>query len=177
MFHWFTYLFNESGPIEFVSSFSISDSVDRLRAATVPSVFLSLGKQSAVGTVREHRVSLQRVIPFVGNSFKPFFRGRFEMKDGRVVLLGRFTTLWFVKPIAIIWLGMCAVFAMILLVNFVIRQGPFPLFNLAILLISITLIWFSKWSCRNDIAWLSNVIERALSADADRQPFGATADQ
>jgi hypothetical protein len=53
--------------------------------------------QEAVGTVKSSCVSLQRVIPMVGNSFEPFFRGRFVEKTGKVILVGRFTMHWLVK--------------------------------------------------------------------------------
>jgi hypothetical protein len=90
---WFIELIYGSTPVEFESSFGLHESVARIHAATVRSVFLSFHKQSAVGRVTEHRVSLQRVIPLVGNSFKPFFVGKFEIKNGHVVLIGRFNRL------------------------------------------------------------------------------------
>jgi hypothetical protein len=58
--------------------------VTRLQAATRRSAFGVLGQQAAAGPVGESRVRLQRVIPMVGNSFKPFFLGRFEARDDGV---------------------------------------------------------------------------------------------
>ena len=62
---------------EFKSTYGLSESVTRLRAATRRSAFGVFVQQAAVGPVGESSVRLQRVIPMVGNSFKPFFFGRF----------------------------------------------------------------------------------------------------
>lgn len=90
---------------EFKSAFGLSESVERLRAATRRSAFGVLAEQAATGPVKESRVRLQRVIPIVGNSFKPVFFGRFEVRDGSVYLTGRFTMFFFVKVFMTIWLG------------------------------------------------------------------------
>jgi hypothetical protein len=34
---------------------------------------------------------LRRVVPMVGNSFKPFFIGRFEVRNDVTMLVGRFS--------------------------------------------------------------------------------------
>src|ERR1700730_10329597 len=88
MFQWFWRLLYESTPAEFRSAFGLAEAVERLRAATERSVFSSLGKTAAVGKVPEQGVRLQRVIPMVGISFKPFFIGSFEIRDGLTVLVG-----------------------------------------------------------------------------------------
>ena len=94
-----------STPAEFKSAFGLSESVIRLRAATRRSAFGVLAQQAAAGPVSESRVRLQRVIPMVGNSFKPFFFGRFEARGDGVYLTGRFTMLGFVKAFMTLWLG------------------------------------------------------------------------
>jgi hypothetical protein len=43
--------------------------------------------------------------PDGGNSFKPFFFGRFEARGDGVYLTGRFTMLGFVKAFMTLWLG------------------------------------------------------------------------
>src|SRR3984893_14268492 len=111
MFRWLWRLLYESTPAEFRSAFELEGSVERLRAATKRSVFSSLGETGAVGKVSEEEVRLQRVIPMVGNSFKPFFIGRFEVRDGVTVLTGRFGLLTIVKVFMTFWLGMALVFA------------------------------------------------------------------
>lgn len=97
MVRWIGDLWRGSAPVEFESAFGLSESVERLRAATRRSLFSVLAREEAVGTVKETCVSLQRVISMVGNSFKPFYRGRFIERDGHVILTGRFTMMWPVK--------------------------------------------------------------------------------
>src|SRR5215469_18474481 len=99
--------------IEFQSAFGLGESVDRLKAATRRSVFVSMARQAAVGRVSAERVVLQRVIPMFGNSFKPFFVGRFIERDGRVFLVGQFRMLWLVRVFMTFWFGMIALMAVL----------------------------------------------------------------
>jgi hypothetical protein len=118
MFQWFWRLLYESTRVEFRSAYGLAESVARLRAATKRSVFSSLGETAAVGKVSEEGVRLQRVIPMVGNSFKPFFVGHFEVRDGVTVLIGRFSMWTFAKVFMTGWLGMALLFAVVLIVHF-----------------------------------------------------------
>src|SRR5437016_14676948 len=97
MIGWFLDLIYGSYRAEFESDFDLPESVRRLSAATSRSVFSALTHQAAAGKVSESRVSLQRVIPFFGNGMKPFFFGKFDVRDGRTILSGQFTLHWFVK--------------------------------------------------------------------------------
>jgi hypothetical protein len=85
------HLLYDSTPAEFRSAYGIAGSVERLSAATKRSVFSALGETTAVGKGSEKVVRLQRVIPMVGNSFKPFFIGHFEVRGEVTVLIGKFT--------------------------------------------------------------------------------------
>jgi hypothetical protein len=176
MFQWFWRLLYESTPAEFCSAFGLAESVERLRAATKRSVFSSLGETAAVGRVSEHGVRLQRVIPMVGNSFKPFFVGRFEVRDGVTVLTGRFGLLTIVKVFMTFWLGMAFVFAGGMLLGKFSSPNPVPPFlafqPFLMLGFGIALVAVGKWLARNDVAWLSNVIEGALG---DRKSGAADA--
>jgi hypothetical protein len=169
MFQWFWRLLYESTPAEFRSAFGLAEAVERLRAATERSVFSSLGKTAAVGKVSEQRVRLQRVIPMVGNSFKPFFIGRFEIRDGVTMLVGRFSLLTIVKVFMTFWLGMAFVFAGGMLLGHFSSPNPVPPFlafqPFLMLGFGIALVAGGKWFARNDVAWLSNVIGRALGDD------------
>lgn len=154
-----------SGPVEFESAYGLDESVRRLRDAT-RRVALFSPTEVAAGTVRETRVSLQRVIPMVGNSFKPFFVGKFERRGDKVVLVGRFTIHIFVKVLMAVWIG---VVACITLVGGVAatqshQAMPMPFVGLGMLLFAVLLICFGAWLSRNDPAWLSEVISRALSS-------------
>src|SRR5580700_6339336 len=90
MMHSLRRLLYESTPAEFRSAYSVAESVERLRAATKRSTFAAIGEAAAVGKVSQDGVRLQRVTPMVHNSFKPFFVGRFESRDGATLLTGRF---------------------------------------------------------------------------------------
>ena len=118
---------------------------------------------TAVGKVSEGSVRLQRVIPLVGNSFKPFFIGRFEARDGKVVLTGKFTMLLIVKVFMTFWIGVVAVFAGAVLLGSLLPAGgntwllllqPFVMLGAGLALVAA-----GKWFARNDAAWLSRVIE------------------
>ena len=162
-----------STPVEFESSFGLSESVDRLKSATRRSVFSALARQEAVGTVKESRVSLQRVIPMVGNSFKPFYRGRFIERDGKVVLTGRFTMHWLVKVFMAFWFGGIGCFVLLASVQAALhpQKAEFlPLGGIGMFAAGIALVWLCKWFARNDAAWLSDVIRGALCAQVPVQP-------
>jgi hypothetical protein len=154
--------------IEFQSAFGLGESVDRLKAATRRSVFVSMARQAAVGRVSAERVMLQRAIPMFGNSFKPFFVGRFIERDGRVFLVGQFRMLWFVRAFMTFWFGMLALMAVLSA-----TAVPASSHNLwssflgAIVMATggLALVTFGKWLSRNDPAWISGVIEGALSAE------------
>lgn len=150
-------------PARFESDFNLAESVERLRAATTRSAFLSLHKQSASGTVNERRVSLQRVIPMVGNSFKPFFVGKFEVVNGRVVLIGRFTMIWFVKAFMSFWFGFILLWISLASVAVITHpksgQWWFPLFGVGMAAAGVALVKAGKWFSRNDVAWLSELIQ------------------
>jgi hypothetical protein len=166
MFHRLKGLLYGSSPAEFVSVYGLSESVERLAAATKRSVFSSWGETSAVGKVSESQVRLQRVIPMINNSFKPFFLGRFEVRDGVTVLTGRFTLTPFVKIFMTVWFGMLLLVGGGILVSGIKGPGsapPFVLFQ-PLLMVGggILLVAFGKWLSRNDVAWLSSVIGRAL---------------
>lgn len=168
MIRWFLQLLYGSTPAEFRSAYGLTESVERLRDATKRSAFSALGETAAVGKVTADRVRLQRVIPMVGNSFKPFFIGRFEERAGAVVLTGKFTMLGFVKVFMSFWLGMTALFAGAALLGSFHAVGPnawlFRVQPFLMMAFGVGLIAAGKWFARNDAAWLSDVIERALAA-------------
>lgn len=154
-----------SGPVEFESAYGMDESVRRLRNATRRWALFS-PTEIAAGTVRESRVSLQRVIPMVGNSFKPFFVGKFERRADKVVLIGRFTMHLFVKVFMAVWISFVAL--MTLVGSVAATQSdqavPMPFVGLGMLLFAVLLICFGAWWSRNDPAWLSDVISDALNA-------------
>jgi hypothetical protein len=161
-------LLYDSTPAEFLSAYGLAESVERLRAATKRSVFSALAETTAVGKVSEKIVRLQRVIPMVGNSFKPFFIGHFEVRGDVTVLIGKFTMLPLAKVFMSFWFGMCGLFAGAVLLGGFKPQGPNAMFFLLqpFLMIGggIALVAAGKWFARNDAAWLSELIATALGA-------------
>lgn len=172
MLEWFRRIWRGSEPVVFDSSFGMIESVERLKAATHRWGFFSLTGEVATGRVTESRVSLQRVIPMVGNSFKPFFVGRFELSGGKVVLRGRFTLHWLVKIFMGFWLSFCALFTALAMVAAVHspRAAAMPFAGLAMLAFGVSLIRLGGWFSRRDPAWLSDVIRHALGAPATSGP-------
>lgn len=149
---------------EFESAFDLPESIRRLSAATGRSVFVA--SEAAVGTVSNSRVSLQRVIPLVGNSFKPFFVGAFRVQNGRTVLAGRFTILRSVKTFMSIWFGFILLWTILTVPALLQRNANawwFPFAGIGMLVVGGVFVWFCKRLSRNDVAWLSSVIGNALS--------------
>ncbi|WP_233841787.1 hypothetical protein [Dyella sp. 2HG41-7] len=166
MLEWFRRIWIGSDPVEFESTFGMTESIERLKAATRRWGFFSVTEEVASGRVTESRVSLQRVIPMVGNSFKPFFVGRFEVINGNVVLRGRYTLHWLVRMFMGFWLSFCTLFTALALVA--AMRSPqakaMPFASLAMLVFGLGLVWLGGWFSRNDPAWLSAVIRKAIEA-------------
>jgi hypothetical protein len=164
MIRWFLDLLYGGVPAEFESAFGLEESVQRLSAATCHSVFSTFTRQTAFGKVRSDRVSLQRAIPFFGNSFKPFFKGSFRIVNDRVILSGTFTMLWWVKAFETLWFGFCLLWTA-LAINRDPDKWSLPFAGVGMFILGVAFLWFSKWLSRNDIPWLSAVIHDALTKD------------
>jgi hypothetical protein len=153
-----------SEPVAFESAYGLEESIRRLRDATRRWALFS-PTEVAAGAVSSSRVSLQRVIPMVGNSFKPYFIGKFERRADKVALVGRFTMHPFVKVFMAIWMGFFVVGTLVGAIAAMQshRAESMPLAGLGMLLLGVLLVRFGAWLSRNDPAWLSDVIRRALS--------------
>ena len=166
MIHHLRRLLYESTPAEFRSAYSVAESVERLRAATKRSAFAAIGEAAAVGKVSQDGVRLQRVTPMVRNSFKPFFVGRFESRDGVTLLTGRFGMSLFTKIFMTFWLAMVALFGVGFLVGSLSATASYPrqivIGPFLMLIAGLGLVALGKWFARNDVAWLTGVIGRAL---------------
>ena len=166
MIHYLRRLLYESTPAEFRSAYSVAESVERLRAATKRSTFAAIGEAAAVGKVSPDGVRLQRVPPMVRNSFKPFFVGRFESRDGVTLLTGRFGMSLFTKIFMTLWLAMVALFGVGFLVGSLSATARYPrpvvMGPFLMLIAGLGLVALGKWFARNDVAWLTGVIGRAL---------------
>ena len=166
MIHYLRRLLYESTPAEFRSAYSVAESVERLCAATKRSTFAAIGEAAAVGKVSPDGVRLQRVPPMVRNSFKPFFVGRFESRDGVTLLTGRFGMSLFTKIFMTLWLAMVALFGVGFLVGSLSATARYPrpvvMGPFLMLIAGLGLVALGKWFARNDVAWLTGVIGRAL---------------
>ena len=165
MIRWFLELLYGSVPAEFESAFDLDQSVRRLANKTGRTVFSALFQQRAIGKVSASGVSLQRVIPLVGNSFKPFFIGTFQESGHRVVLSGRFTMHRWAKVFMSVWFGGCVLWTIGAIAGVVIedlKKWWVPFIGVGIICAGTALVWVGKWLARNDVAWLSRVIREAL---------------
>ncbi len=179
MLHWLKNLLFESTPAEFRSDYSIAESVQRLAAVT-SRWGLSLNQTQAVGKVSPDKVRLQRVIPMVRNSFNPFFTGHFETRDGRTVLTGHFAMSVYTRIFMVIWLAMATLFTVAFVAGDLRSANgtpaSLPLFGLLFPAGGIGFIVLAKWFARNDVAWLSDVMTRALTTPGDITPQKPSAD-
>jgi hypothetical protein len=167
MFRKLTSLIFASADSRYESAYSLEESLQRLRAATTKSHFGALARQAAIGKVTESLVSLQRSIPFVQNSFKPFFVGRFETSGNGVVLVGQFSMHWSTKAFMVFWFGFCVLWT-VLATSAVLSKPSvdwfFPLAGVGMVTAGTVLVLLGKWFARNDVQWLSRVLNEALSA-------------
>jgi hypothetical protein len=167
MLRWLRELWIGSDPLELESAFSLAESVERLKAATGTSFFSGLTRERTTGTVRESRVSLQRTIPMVGNSFKPFFQGRFVQKDGRIFLVGRFAIHWAVRAFMTLWFsGLVLIGLLATIAPGTTQKGarvPMLLGVPGMICLGLGLIRLGQWFARNDASWLEKMIRRALT--------------
>jgi hypothetical protein len=171
MFRWFVGLLHDSTPAEFRSAYGLGESVERLSAATKRWALFNFGETMAVGKVSEKAVRLRRVIPMVHNSFQPIFTGHFEVRDGVAVLTGRFGMPMSVKVFMGFWFGMVILISGAMLLGGLTPEGPqATVFMWQPFLMTgggIALVAAGKWFGRNDAAWLSGVIARALGTPRD----------
>lgn len=167
MVRWFFQLLYGATPIRFECEYSVTESVSRLAAVVKPSVFSFQTEQCAVGTVTETKVRIQRVIPFVGNSWKPFFYGTFATSGNKAVLTGHFRFSTWTQVFMSIWFGFVA-FWTVQATILVLRQSPgdlwFPLFGMGMFAVGVAMVRVGVWFARNDRTWLTQVIAGALGA-------------
>jgi hypothetical protein len=174
MARWFFQFLYGSIPVRFQSPYSSREAIARLSAVVKPSVLNSFAGQCAVGTVTEKNVRLQRVIPLVGNAWKPFFYGSFVAAGAGSVLEGTFKFSTFTRVFMSIWFGFVA-FWTLLATATVLTKSPsdfwFPLFGVGMFAAGIAMVRAGKWFARNDVAWLTQLIAQALGANG-AQPCG-----
>jgi hypothetical protein len=157
----------QSTPVEFLSDFSLEESVARLKAVVMPSVFHTLFAEAVVGKIRSGSVSLGRYIPMVGNSFKPFFRGTFQERSGRIVLAGVFTMHPWMKVLMTFWFGFFGVVTLSISAAAIkgtlqINVGFAFIITFGFFALGFGIVRWGQWLSRMDVPWLSTVIRAAL---------------
>ncbi|MCA9726437.1 MAG: hypothetical protein R3E12_14835 [Candidatus Eisenbacteria bacterium] len=156
-----------SVPGDFPSAYGIDESIQRLSAVTDRGrVFDFPRHEVAVGHVSRDRVSLYRVNPRSQNSLKPHYTGEFREVDARVVLVGRFGMHRWARAFMTVWLGFCAVWTTVAAGIVVVHDASvwwLPLAGLLMLTFGVTFVAFGKRLSRDDVPWLSRVIQSALS--------------
>ena len=156
---------------EYESSYSIEESVKRLQDVTQHDRSFFCLRKGVYGKVTRDYVSLCRFVPYMRNSFKPFFVGKFQHSRGRVVLKGVYSMHIFVKVFLGVWFSMP-------IVSFITRVVPIfdeilngernisPLIRssgaLEILLFGIGLVLVGQLFSRNDIIYISKFINDNL---------------
>ena len=174
MVRWFLQFLYGSIPVRFASPYSVHESMTRLSAVVKPSILSSFSGQCAVGTVTEKKVRIQRVIPLVGNAWKPFFYGSFSAAETGSVLVGAFKFSAFTRVFMSIWFGFIAIWTLLATATVLIKSPSdfwFPLFGVGMIAAGIAMIRVGKWFARNDVSWLTQVITQALGTNG-AQPGG-----
>ncbi|MDM7949493.1 hypothetical protein [Hydrogenophaga sp.] len=146
--------------------FDLQESMERLKRATGRSFLSSFAGQFAIAHISESRVVLHRVVPFIGNSFRPIFFGKFDVVDDRVVLRGEFRqsrwTMAF-NASSLVFISCWMLLALGSVMSGAINDLMFPLYGLLFFGLSVGLTWVGKWFARGEVEWISELIQAALS--------------
>ena len=139
-------------------------------------MFSSFFKQKAAGRVSASKVSLQRVIPFFGNSFKPILVGKFKEKKEKVYFEGKFTTFLFSKIFMIIWFSFALLWTTLAIVqvveafsnqkNLPTEAFLFPVGGIAFIGIGVLFIKLCWRLSAKDIDYLKKVVTEAIATDS-----------
>jgi hypothetical protein len=163
----FDLLYGET-PADFESAFDLHESIKRLSEVSQPTtLFGVVTRQAAVGEVTKRGVSLQMMIPFFRNSFKPFYVGQFQVIDGRVVLTGCFTMHWSVKAFMTMWFGFCALWIAGSVTVAAVDPSAWllPCAGMAMFVAGCAIVAFGKKLSAGDATWLTTLIQQALAEE------------
>jgi len=151
-------LFSRGAELEFESDYSLAESVERLQE-------LSRALSPAIrGTVAETYVSIHRADPPLRQDFRPWFFGRFLIRDGRVVLRGGYSMHDGARIFLGLWVTGCA-YALWRSAFAAIEGTASPgllLVPLGLLAAGALMAWMGRSATRDDPAWISDVITRTL---------------
>src|SRR4249919_3160325 len=147
-------LFFGSAEVEFESDYSLTESVERLQE-------VSRALSPAIrGTVAETYVSIHRADPPVRQDFRPWFFGRFLVRNDRVVLRGAYSMHDGARIFLGLWVSACA-YVLWRSVWAAIEGTASPallLVPLGLLAAGALMAWIGRNATRHDPAWISDVI-------------------
>ena len=155
-----------SVPAVFASDYPLAESVERLRGIFPASFSERFTRSTAQGVVTEQQVRLARIIPFVGNSYRPQFFGSFQQTEQGVVLSGHFTMARWVKVYAGFGIGFAVFWTALVILGTLLGRatvwwGPFA--GLGFVALAVASLKWSQWFSHGDVPWLSRTISRALT--------------
>lgn len=149
-------------PARFPTTLPLIDATTSLRNATCHS---RLFRQSVFGTVRAHRVVLERQVPWIANAYKPIFYGHFVSDMSGTYLQGQFVIGRMSRFVIRAW----AVFALLFLFAGLTATAPntekawlIPLVACGMIMVAYASLQLGKWLARGDQQYISNVIREAL---------------
>jgi hypothetical protein len=176
-----------STEIKIESDFNVEQSVQRLSEKITPInpwnpflwLFSVTQREHAVGIVSANRVSLQRVRPFRGNAFKPFFVGGFTVnRNGATsVVHGTFAMHWLVRTFLVLWFCGSGLGVLFPIYSFLASPtlSPDPLGvavgALIVFLGGTVVVAYGKSLARDDTTWLLDMMREALTDRKYRDPL------
>lgn len=164
-------LFDYSKNVQFETGISIEEASKRLTEKLQKQnlfIFLSsaVPHSSLMGRVRKDSVKLYRVVPFLGNIYKPIFYGRFHSKDGKAILEGIFTMSPIAKISILLFLTIFVAIEIIILPVGFAQTDPSAMLFLFIIpiiaFLSVCFLFLGRWLSRNDVEWISDQIKISL---------------
>jgi amino acid transporter len=166
MLRWLWDLYFGKQAKEFRCLFDLQESMERLKRATGRSFLSSFSGQFAIAHVSESRVVVHRVVPFIGNSFRPIFFGQFAVVDDRLVLRGEFRQSRWTMAFNASFLVFVSYWMLLALESVLfgaLNNLMFPLFGTLFFGLNVGLVWVGKWFARGEVEWISEVVQAALS--------------
>lgn len=154
---------------EFVSQYSLPETIIRLADATSPSNLFSF-KRRLHGGFDGTKVTLKCLFPLEGNPYAPIFTGSFREEARGVVLSGRFA----VKQWVIIQRNIGLVAATLAAAGFTLAaltqfrtMWPVPFVTVSVLALFYGQDCLLCKRAHNDVKWLTHQIGRTIGSFAD----------
>jgi len=165
-------LLDYSGPVAFRSRAPIEVCVRRLKAivkrnSPAFAFFSASSRPLLVGRVEKDKVALHRILPLIGNPYKPYFYGTFTHEGDATVLRGQFTMSRLVKTLWSLLLIVPVVVALVLAISLIdpntrTQASPLILVMVIVAVIDIGLAAITKKVSYRDVTWISETIKSAL---------------